>query len=45
MIDSRVTLEELYVRIPETTKHLIVIAERRDDFTGRQVELIFSFVI
>ncbi|CAF3442728.1 unnamed protein product [Rotaria sp. Silwood1] len=39
---SRITFEELYARIPSTVQMLLVIAEKRDDFTGRQVMLDFS---
>ncbi|CAF4990604.1 unnamed protein product, partial [Rotaria sp. Silwood1] len=38
----RITFEELYARIPSTVQMLLVIAEKRDDFTGRQVMLDFS---
>jgi len=38
---SRITLEELYTRQPKTIKLLIVIAEKRDDLMGRQVNIIF----
>ncbi|CAF2870317.1 unnamed protein product [Rotaria sp. Silwood2] len=39
---NRITLEELFARISSTVKILLVIAEKRDDFTGRKVMLDFS---
>ncbi|CAF3888952.1 unnamed protein product [Rotaria magnacalcarata] len=39
---NRITFEELYSRIPPTVKVLLVIAEKRDDFTGRHIMLDFS---
>ncbi|CAF1093850.1 unnamed protein product [Adineta steineri] len=39
---NRVIFEELYARVPSTTKLLLVIAEKRDDLTGRQIMLDFS---
>ncbi|CAF3326317.1 unnamed protein product [Rotaria socialis] len=39
---NRITFEEIYSRIPPAVKVLLVIAEKRDDFTGRQVMLDFS---
>jgi len=42
---SRIILEELYARQPKTIKLLIVIAEKRDDLTGRQVKIIFSYFL
>jgi len=34
---SRDSIEELYSRIPTSVKLVLVIVEKRDDFTGRQV--------
>ncbi|CAF0743247.1 unnamed protein product [Rotaria sordida] len=39
---NRITLEELYARIPSTVKILLVIAEKRNDFIGRHIMLDFS---
>jgi hypothetical protein len=39
---NRITLEELYVSLPKSIKLLLIIVEKRDDFTGRQIMLDFS---
>ncbi|UJR23754.1 hypothetical protein I4U23_026731 [Adineta vaga] len=39
---NRVIFEELYARVPRTTKLLLVIVEKRDDLIGRQLILDFS---
>jgi len=42
---SRDSIEDLYSRIPTSVKLVLVIVEKRDDFTGRQViEFWFSLI-
>jgi hypothetical protein len=42
---SRASIEDLYSRIPTSVKLILVIVEKRDDFTGRQViEFWFSSI-
>ena len=38
-------LEELYVQVPKSVKMLLIIVERRDDFTGRQVHHEIDLII
>lgn len=41
---SRASFDDLYTRSPPSVKLVLVIVEKRDDYTGRQVIECFCFV-
>lgn len=41
LLFSRASFDDLYTRAPPSVKLLLVIVEKRDDYTGRQVNQIF----
>jgi len=41
---SRASFNDLYERIPSSVKLVLVIVEKRDDYTGRQVILFLSLI-
>lgn len=42
VLRSRLLLEEVYLQVPKSIKLLLMVVERHDDITGRQVMLDFS---
>ena len=38
VLRSRLLLEEIYLQVPKSIKLLLMVVERHDDITGRQVE-------